>query len=65
MSHPSSSVVAELADMRGRTRELAETLWAAREGDELMEVVAEVEALKSTLDALELGWCESSRPTAR
>jgi hypothetical protein len=49
-----SSLVAELAGMRSRAAEIVDTLWAAREGGELMEVVAEVEALKATLDALEL-----------
>ena len=55
MSNPSSTLVAELAGVRGQVADMAQTLWAAREGGELMEVVAEVEALKATLDALELG----------
>ena len=55
MPHPSSTLVAELARVRERVADMAQTLWAAREGGELMEVVAEVEALKSSLDALELG----------
>ena len=55
MSHPTSSAVAELAGMRGRVGEMVDTLWAAHDGDELMDVIAEVEALKSTLDALSLG----------
>ena len=54
MSHPCSTV-AELAEMRVRVADLADTLWAARDGGELMEVVAEVEGLKSALDAFELG----------
>ena len=52
-SHP-SSLVADVAGMRTRAVELTETLWAAHPGGELMELLAEVEALKSTLDALEL-----------
>ena len=40
--------------MRSRVAGMADTLWAARDGGELMDVVAEVEALKSTLDAIEL-----------
>ncbi len=55
MSFRSSSLVAELAGMRTRAAELTETLWAAHPGEELMDVLAEVEALKSTLDAVELG----------
>jgi hypothetical protein len=55
MSHPPSSVVAELADLRGRANALTSTLWAARTAGELMDTLAEVEALKATLDALELG----------
>jgi hypothetical protein len=55
MSHPPSSVVAELADLRGRANALTNTLWAARTPDELMDTFAEAEALKATLDALELG----------
>ncbi len=47
-------VPVELAQIRLRVRELTETLWAARSGAELMDTVAEVEALKSTLDSLEL-----------
>jgi len=54
MSHPSSSIVAELAGMRTRAAEMTQTLWAAHEGGELMDLVAEIEALKSTLDAVEL-----------
>ena len=33
---------------------MTQTLWAARGRDELMDAVAEIEALKSTLDAVEL-----------
>ena len=43
-----------LARIRHHVAELASTLWAARPGAELMETVAEIEALRSTLDALEL-----------
>ena len=48
-------VPAELAQLRGVVRRLTDTLWAARSTNELMDTVAEIEALKSTLDALELG----------
>jgi hypothetical protein len=44
-----------LAAIRGQVGELAETLWAARDRAELMDTVTEIEALKSALDALELG----------
>lgn len=50
-----TGVPGELAWIRRRVRGLVETLWAARDHGELMDTVAEVEALKSTLDALELG----------
>ncbi len=49
-----SGVPGVLERIRGEVRELAETLWAARETGELMDTVAGIEALKSTLDALEL-----------
>ncbi len=49
-----TGVAAVLAGVRGQVRGLGTTLWAARPRGELMEAVAEVEALKSTLDALEL-----------
>lgn len=48
-------VAAEIAQMRRRVAELVDTLWAACEPDGLRDLVAEVEALKATLDALELG----------
>jgi hypothetical protein len=48
-------VGAVLAQIRGQVRELTELLWAARGRDELIDGVAEIEALKSTLDAVELG----------
>ncbi len=54
MAHPSSGIVTELADMRSRAADLAETLWAAHDAHELIEVVAELEAVKATLDAVEL-----------
>ena len=47
-------VAGRLAAVRREVRGLASTLWAARDRGELMDAVAEVEALKSTLDALEL-----------
>jgi len=43
-----------LAGMRCDAGELAETLWAARGPDELMDTYAEIEALKCALDALAL-----------
>ncbi len=55
MQHPASRLVTEVAGMRARAVELTETLWAAHQPAELMDLIAEVEALKSTLDALELG----------
>ncbi len=55
-STPSArGVPAELARMRRELRGLADTLWAARSGDELMDTIIEIEALKSTLAGLELG----------
>ena len=50
----SGGVAGALASVRGEVRGLTTTLWAARPRAELMDAVAEVEALKSTLDALEL-----------
>src|SRR5680860_792188 len=47
-------VPAVLAGMRCDAGELAETLWAARGPDELMDTYAEIEALKCALDALAL-----------
>lgn len=44
-----------LSGMRREVAGLTETLWAARERGELMETVRQIEALKSTLDAVELG----------
>ncbi len=55
MQHAAGSLVTEVAGMGARAVELTETLWAARQPAELMDLLAEVEALKSTLDALELG----------
>jgi Domain of unknown function (DUF222) len=43
-----------LEAMRRQVRELAETLWAARTAQELAHTVTSIEALKSTLEALEL-----------
>jgi hypothetical protein len=48
------SPTAVLARIRGEVRDLADTLWAAREPSELMDTVAGIEALKSTLDAVQL-----------
>ncbi len=49
-----AGVVAALARIRGEVQELTQTLWAATGSGELMEIVVEVEALKSTLDSVEL-----------
>jgi hypothetical protein len=49
------AVPATIARIRGEVRELTDTMWAARDRAELMDTVAEIEALKSTLDAVELG----------
>ncbi len=43
-----------LTRIRADIRDLAETMWAARRGEELMDTIAEIETLRSTLDALEL-----------
>jgi hypothetical protein len=48
-------VPAVLAQMRSTTNGFSDTLWAARPAGELMDTVTEIEALKSTLDALEPG----------
>ncbi len=48
-------VPAVLEDMRGQVRALGQTLWAARPPSELADTVGAIEALKSTLDAVELG----------
>ena len=53
-SRGATGVGGALAAVREQVRGLGTTLWAARPRAELMEAVAEVEALKSTLDALEL-----------
>src|SRR5659263_578056 len=52
--HPESGIPAVLATVRRQVRELTDTLWAARDRGELMNTFAELEALKSTLDAVEL-----------
>ena len=44
-----------LVRMRRVVTDLAQTLWAARTPGELMDTVVEIEALKSSLDALQLG----------
>ncbi len=44
----------ELAQIRHQVQTLSSTLLAARRPSELMDTVAEIEALKSTLDAFEL-----------
>jgi len=52
--HSAPGAAGALEEMRGQVRELTETLWAARPTRELTDTVASIEALKSTLDALEL-----------
>lgn len=54
-AHRDRGVGGVLAALRTEVGELAQTLWAARSGHDLMEAVTEVETLRSTLDALELG----------
>jgi hypothetical protein len=49
-----TGVPAVLERVRRQIRELTSTLWAARSADEKMDTVAEIEALKATLDAVEL-----------
>ena len=46
--------VGVLARMQGQVADLARTIWAARQPGELMDTVAEIETLKTRLDALEL-----------
>jgi hypothetical protein len=53
--HRDSGMPAALTRIRGEIRDLVDTLWAARGPAELMHTVAEIESLKSTLDAVELG----------
>ena len=61
-SHPNTSpstpgadgAPGALNDIRHQVAELAQTMWAARRPTELMDTVAEIEALRSCLDALEL-----------
>ena len=53
--HRDHGVAAVLAALRTEVGELAETLWAARSGHELMDTVVEIETLRSTLDSLEFG----------
>jgi hypothetical protein len=48
-------VPAELARIRTHVAGLTDTLWAAHSPGELMDTVTEIEALKSTLESLELG----------
>ena len=61
-SHPEDStgtagvdgVAGVLTRMQRRVQELTDTLWAARDSVELMDAVAALEALRSSLDGLEL-----------
>ena len=54
-THGAAGVPAELARIRTQVRGLTDTLWAARSTDELIDTVTGIEALKSTLESLELG----------
>ncbi len=63
--HRGSGVPAVLERLRGEVRELGQTLWAARGRDELMDTVAAVETLKTTLDALELAAVRELDATSR
>ncbi|MET0997321.1 MAG: hypothetical protein ABWX73_01285, partial [Marmoricola sp.] len=59
-TNPSSTpgadgVAAVLTEVTAQVRALKDTLWAARGVEELMDTVAAIEALKATLDGLELG----------
>jgi len=54
-AHGAAGVPAELAQIRTQVRGLTATLWAARSRAELMDTVTEIEALKSTLESVELG----------
>ncbi len=63
MSNPSETppgtpsaggVPAVVGEMRAVLREVVAALWAAATPDELMDTVAELEALRSTVDAVEL-----------
>ena len=62
-SHPDDStgtvradgVAGALARMQRRVQELSDTLWAARDSGALMDGVAALESLRSSLDALQLG----------
>ena len=53
-SPPDAGVPGALEAMRRQVRELSETLWAARPSRELTDTVTSIEALKSTLEAMEL-----------
>ena len=62
--HLDHGVPAALHQIRGEVRGLGETLWAARDRAELMDTIAEIEAVKSTLDALQLGVVRELEATA-
>ncbi len=62
--HHQRGVPAALHQIRGQVRDLTDTLWAARDRAELMDTVAEIEAVKSTLDALQLGVVRELEATA-
>ena len=59
------SVPVVLSRIRSEVRGLGETLWAARSPGELMDGVASIEALKSTLDAVELAMVRELEVTGR
>ena len=62
--HLERGVPAALHQIRGQVRGLGDTLWAARDRAELMDTITEIEAVKSTLDALQLGVVRELEATA-
>lgn len=58
-----TGVAAEVAELRARVGQLAETLWAARPAEELVDVVVEVGALSAQLGALVLDVAEELEAT--
>jgi hypothetical protein len=64
-AQPAPGVPGVLESMRGQVRELAQTLWAARPARELVDTVTSIEALKSTLEAMELDVIAELEATGR
>jgi hypothetical protein len=52
--HPDTGIPAVIVQAQRQIRELADILWAARTPAELMDGIAEIEALKSTASAVQL-----------